>query len=110
MTTFDFLRPASAAATAAGSRGASRSWPHWLRLLVGTLSRTVLATVVGLLLWAAVPAVIGWTPTTVMTGSMEPRIHPGDIVVVDVEGEGDDAKFTFAGNAKPRIPEIAPSV
>jgi ATP-dependent Clp protease ATP-binding subunit ClpC len=37
-------------------------------------------------------------------------IHPGDIVVVDVEGEGDDAKFTFAGNAKPRIPEIAPSV
>ena len=81
MTTFDFLRPASAAATAAGSRGASRSWPHWLRLLVGTLSRTVLATVVGLLLWAAVPAVIGWTPTTVMTGSMEPRIHPGDIVV-----------------------------
>jgi len=26
-----------------------------------------------------------------------------------VDGEGDDAKFTFAGNAKPRIPEIAPS-
>jgi ATP-dependent Clp protease ATP-binding subunit ClpC len=29
--------------------------------------------------------------------------------VVDVEGEGDDAKFTFAGNAKPSIPEIAPT-
>src|SRR5215207_5553049 len=38
------------------------------------------------------------------------EIHAGDIVVVDVEGDGDDAKFTFAGNAKPRIPEIAPSV
>ncbi|MEY9774807.1 ATP-dependent Clp protease ATP-binding subunit ClpA [Arthrobacter sp. MW3 TE3886] len=38
------------------------------------------------------------------------ELHSGDIVVVDVEGEGDDAKFTFAGNAKPRIPEIAPSV
>jgi ATP-dependent Clp protease ATP-binding subunit ClpC len=37
------------------------------------------------------------------------ELHPGDIVVVDVDGEGDDAKFTFAGNAKPRIPEIAPS-
>jgi ATP-dependent Clp protease ATP-binding subunit ClpC len=36
-------------------------------------------------------------------------LHPGDIVVVDVDGEGDDAKFTFAGNAKPRIPEIAPA-
>ena len=81
MTTFDFLSPATAAAQVAGSRRASRSWSHWLRLLVGVLSRTVLATVVGLLLWAAVPAVIGWTPTTVMTGSMEPRIHPGDIVV-----------------------------
>ncbi|CAM3152588.1 ATP-dependent Clp protease ATP-binding subunit ClpC1 [Arthrobacter ulcerisalmonis] len=40
------------------------------------------------------------------------EIHAGDIVVVDVdvEGDGDEAKFTFAGNAKPRIPEIAPSV
>ncbi|GAA1779006.1 ATP-dependent Clp protease ATP-binding subunit [Pseudarthrobacter sulfonivorans] len=38
------------------------------------------------------------------------EIHAGDIVMVDVDGEGDDAKFTFAGNAKPRIPEILPSV
>ena len=38
------------------------------------------------------------------------EIHAGDIVVVDVDGEGDDAKFTFAGNTKPRIPAIAPSV
>ncbi|WAH97173.1 ATP-dependent Clp protease ATP-binding subunit [Arthrobacter sp. MMS18-M83] len=38
------------------------------------------------------------------------ELHPGDIVVVDVEGEGDDAKFTFAGNAKPRIPDALPAV
>jgi ATP-dependent Clp protease ATP-binding subunit ClpC len=38
------------------------------------------------------------------------EIHAGDIVVVGVDGEGDDAKFTFEGNTKPRIPEIAPSV
>ncbi|MCW1249223.1 ATP-dependent Clp protease ATP-binding subunit [Acaricomes phytoseiuli] len=36
------------------------------------------------------------------------ELKPGEIVVIDVEGEGDDAKFTFAGNAKPRVPEIAP--
>ena len=36
------------------------------------------------------------------------ELHSGDIVVVDVEGEGDDAKFTFAGNAKPRIPDHLP--
>ncbi|UYY79708.1 ATP-dependent Clp protease ATP-binding subunit [Arthrobacter sp. YA7-1] len=38
------------------------------------------------------------------------ELHPGDIVVVDVDGEGDDAKFTFAGNAKPRIPDALPAV
>ncbi|MDJ0320775.1 ATP-dependent Clp protease ATP-binding subunit [Pseudarthrobacter sp. PS3-L1] len=39
------------------------------------------------------------------------ELHAGDIVVVDVDGgEGDEAKFTFAGNPKPVIPEIAPSI
>ncbi|QCO97350.1 ATP-dependent Clp protease ATP-binding subunit [Arthrobacter sp. 24S4-2] len=37
------------------------------------------------------------------------EIHPGDIVVVDVDGEGDDAQFTFAGNTKPRIPAALPA-
>ncbi|MGZ4661924.1 MAG: NDP-hexose 4-ketoreductase, partial [Arthrobacter sp.] len=37
------------------------------------------------------------------------ELHPGDIVVVDVAGEGDDAKFTFAGNAKPRISAALPA-
>lgn len=36
------------------------------------------------------------------------ELKPGEIVLVDVEGEGDEAIFTFAGNAKPRVPEIAP--
>ncbi|AJT42367.1 ATP-dependent Clp protease ATP-binding subunit [Psychromicrobium lacuslunae] len=36
------------------------------------------------------------------------ELKAGEIVVIDVEGEGDEAKFTFEGNAKPRIPEIAP--
>jgi ATP-dependent Clp protease ATP-binding subunit ClpC len=37
------------------------------------------------------------------------ELHAGDIVVVDVDGEGDDAQFTFAGNAKPRIPDALPT-
>jgi len=90
MTTYDVPRhPATASVTAVGARGHETSTSGsaagarlgWLRIVVGILSRTVLGTLVGLLLWAAVPAVIGWTPTTVMTGSMEPRIHPGDVVV-----------------------------
>jgi hypothetical protein len=51
------------------------------RLTVTLLARVVLFSALGLLAWASLPAVIGWTPTTVMTGSMMPRIHAGDVVV-----------------------------
>ncbi|MBT2522489.1 ATP-dependent Clp protease ATP-binding subunit [Arthrobacter sp. ISL-28] len=37
------------------------------------------------------------------------ELHSGDIVVVDVDGEGDDAKFTFTGDTKPRIPDALPA-
>ncbi|WP_138445189.1 ATP-dependent Clp protease ATP-binding subunit [Sinomonas susongensis] len=33
-------------------------------------------------------------------------ISAGDIVLVDVEGEGDLAKFTFVGTARPHLPEV----
>jgi signal peptidase I len=31
--------------------------------------------------WALLPFALGWQPTTVMTGSMEPRISAGDVVI-----------------------------
>ncbi|WP_211879448.1 ATP-dependent Clp protease ATP-binding subunit [Pseudarthrobacter albicanus] len=37
------------------------------------------------------------------------EIHPGEIIAVDVDGEGDDAKFTFTGNTRPRIPDALPA-
>lgn len=55
-------------------------WP-WLRLVVGTLSQGLLAMLLSLALWAAVPAAIGWQPTTVSSGSMMPRLHVGDVAV-----------------------------
>ena len=33
------------------------------------------------------------------------ELKDGDIVSVGVEGEGDEAKFTFVGTAKPNIPD-----
>jgi len=82
VTTIDLkLQPSPATASITVPRGASRSSGPWVRLLLATLARTVLGTLLGLLLWSAGPALIGWTPTTVMTGSMEPRISPGDIIV-----------------------------
>jgi signal peptidase len=62
-------------------RDALRDAVDWGCVVVATLARGLVATLLGLALWAAAPAVIGWQPTTVMTGSMEPRLHPGDVVV-----------------------------
>ena len=37
------------------------------------------------------------------------ELHPGEIVVVDAEGEGDDAHFTFRGEPKPpSVPDAPP--
>jgi ATP-dependent Clp protease ATP-binding subunit ClpC len=37
------------------------------------------------------------------------ELRPGTIVIVDTEGEGDEAKFTFTGVPKPEsVPEAAP--
>jgi ATP-dependent Clp protease ATP-binding subunit ClpC len=36
------------------------------------------------------------------------EVGPGQIVLVDVEGEGADAQFTFAGTAKSELPDAPP--
>jgi len=53
----------------------------WGALVVGTLARAVLLLAACLLIGAALPALWGWVPTTVASGSMSPRIGVGDVVV-----------------------------
>jgi ATP-dependent Clp protease ATP-binding subunit ClpC len=36
------------------------------------------------------------------------ELRPGQIVVVDIEGEGDQAKFVFRGEPKSQLPDVAP--
>jgi signal peptidase len=36
-----------------------------------------------LALWSMAPVAVGWRPVVVVSGSMEPTISPGDVVVVD---------------------------
>jgi ATP-dependent Clp protease ATP-binding subunit ClpC len=36
------------------------------------------------------------------------EVGPGQIVLVDVEGEGVEAKFTFEGNPKSELPDLPP--
>jgi signal peptidase len=52
----------------------------WARLLTAELARVVLTIGISLTLWAGAPALLGWHATTVVTGSMQPRINPGDVV------------------------------
>lgn len=53
----------------------------WTALTVTVLARVVLSVLAGLLLCSLIPALFGWHPTVVMTGSMQPRLHTGDVVV-----------------------------
>ena len=37
------------------------------------------------------------------------ELKPGQIVVIDVEGEGKEAKLTFAGNDRSPFPDVLPA-
>ena len=78
--------PAAAAdtAAAAGHPETTMASPvslGWLRILGAAAGRAVLTLVVTMALWSSAPALLGWQPTTVVSGSMEPSISVGDVVV-----------------------------
>lgn len=45
------------------------------------MCQTLLLSVVALAAWAAAPVALGWAPTTVISGSMLPRLFVGDVAV-----------------------------
>ncbi len=53
----------------------------WAALVLATAARTTLIAAMCLLFWAAVPALWGWTATTVSSDSMAPGIRTGDVVI-----------------------------
>ena len=53
----------------------------WLRFTVVLAARGVIAVLVGVVFWGIAPLALGWHTTTVMTGSMQPTLLPGDVVV-----------------------------
>lgn len=59
-------------------------------VLVALGARVLALLALCLLAWAAVPKLVGWIPTTVASGSMEPRVLTGD-VVVSMPIDGSDA-------------------
>ena len=49
--------------------------------MVSTAALSVLSALGWLVFWSVLPAALGWHPTVVMSGSMEPRLHIGDVIV-----------------------------
>jgi signal peptidase len=43
---------------------------------------SILTTVAGLLFWSIAPTALGWRAALIVSGSMEPGIRPGDLVIL----------------------------
>lgn len=54
----------------------------WVWLTIWTLARVYLVFVLSLFAIAALPQVFGWHGTVIQSGSMEPKIKPGDVVLI----------------------------
>jgi signal peptidase I len=80
LTTAD--REAAAAARSTG-KPAGTPWVRPVLYGAGTVSMLMISMVSSLSLWIALPwGFLGWSPTLVTTGSMEPLVTPGDVVMI----------------------------
>lgn len=84
-------RPATGQA-AAMAAAVPLAEPGWGRVLRVSAARACLTLVAALLAWSVLPLAVGWTPQVILSGSMEPRIHTGDVVVTKSIPEGALAK------------------
>jgi len=60
-------------------------------VVLATTARTALWIALLLVLWAALPAAVGWHVTTVASDSMAPRLRTGDVVAA-LPADGDDVR------------------
>ena len=76
-------RPAATARAAAPTAAAARTWQRTVLYGAGTVCMLMISMASSLSLWIALPyAFLGWSPTLVTSGSMEPLVTPGDVVMV----------------------------
>jgi signal peptidase I len=64
---------------------------RWAAAVAQPLAAAYLAALAAALLWTAGPAVLGWKPRVVLTGSMLPALRPGDVVLVAEAAPGPDS-------------------
>jgi signal peptidase I len=62
---------------------AARPWLRPVLYGAGTVSMLMISMATSLALWIGLPwALLGWSPTLVTSGSMEPLVTPGDVVML----------------------------
>jgi signal peptidase I len=60
-----------------------KAWQRTALYGAGTVSMLLISMASSLALWIALPwAFLGWSPTLVTSGSMEPLVTPGDVVMI----------------------------
>ncbi len=66
-----------------GGKPATRPWLRPVLYGAGTVSMLMISMASSLSLWIALPwGFLGWSPTLVTSGSMEPLVTPGDVVMI----------------------------
>ena len=64
-------------------RPTTKTWQRTLLYGAGTVSMLLISMVTSLSLWIALPwAFLDWSPTLVTSGSMQPLVAPGDVVMI----------------------------
>ncbi|AEV86124.1 Signal peptidase I W [Actinoplanes sp. SE50] len=53
----------------------------WAWFIASVLARILLGTCAVAVLWSLLPVVFGWTSVVVVSGSMLPKIHSGDVAI-----------------------------
>jgi signal peptidase I len=77
--------PRRTASRAAGpvTRSAAKPWRRTVLYGAGTISMLLISMVSSLSLWILLPwAFLDWSPTLVTSGSMQPLVAPGDVVMI----------------------------
>ena len=76
------LPPTSAPAAKTG-RPSGKTWQRTVLYGAGTISMLIISMASSLSLWIALPwGFLGWSPTLVTSGSMQPLVTPGDVVMI----------------------------
>jgi signal peptidase I len=58
-----------------------RSPARWTGVVVDFAARSAVAVILMLMFWTMAPMVMGWQSYVIMSGSMAPRMFPGDVVL-----------------------------